>query len=104
MTIKFKYYDMTEDVIDTLTDVEVRDITSRFEIDHLMFGLEHKDLKLFLYEDYVYVLPVMKFILSKVNITSIEVSCDECDGDSDFDMNTGEIKCKSCGFINEHII
>lgn len=109
MEIEEKFYEIAQEIIDTLSFAEVKSIVDEFEIEHLMSGeQDQEDLKDFLNEDYAYVLPVMKFLLLKRNLTIIEVGdeCDSCDDYRrfDFDISSGEMKCKECGTKQKYII
>lgn len=90
-----------EAVIDSLSKLEIEYIIKKFKIGHLVFGNDAEALKDFLNEDYAFVLPVLKYLLKKVNISKIEVVdyCDECEDDAvlKFDLNTGKRTCTVCG-------
>ena len=91
-----------EAVIDSLSQEEIESINGAFDIEYLIgANVNAKGLKDFMHEDYAYVLPVLKYLLAKVNISVIEVEdfCDDCDDDAilSFDMNTGKRTCTVCG-------
>jgi hypothetical protein len=104
MDIDLKYIEIAKEIIDSLSESEIEKIIEDFELESILIfeGTKHENLKDFLYEDYAYVLPPLKFLLSKKGISEIVVVdyCDNCDDDKEltYFLNSGRRICTECGF------
>lgn len=105
MDIEYKKIELARTIIDELPEIEIERIIKKFELED--WDVEDAEsMKDWLFEDYGFTLPVLKYLLKKKGITTMDTedyceSCDDYSAPMTFDMKKGTWTCKKCGNTNK---
>lgn len=107
MIISDSAIELANKKINDLTDSEITNIIQKFDIESFMIysSIDRVNLKKFLNENYVYVLPVLKYLLNSSTI-KVNFFCKNCNRNTEhlYNMNDGKLKCLICGNEDEYKI
>ena len=105
MELEHEKIELAGTIAKGLPELEIERIIKKFDLEDWEVE-DAESLRDWLFEDYGLTLPVIKYLLKKKGITTMDTedyceSCDDYRSPMTFDMEKGTWTCKKCGNTNE---